>query len=196
MVALRLIEAKERGAYLPRHDSLVRFMADTFAWVLRHRGEQELLQFHLATAERQRPGFERWERMPAAEFAWTSAYLLKQHMGQVSVSEDEEKFTIVQTPCGSGGRLRRAGAYDRPEGLPFVETPGPLTFGEKRLPVYCSHCAIWNGVATLRWFGRAHWVFDGPAREDGSCRLHIYKQSERAPADYATRLGEPRGKAR
>ena len=196
VVALRLLELKERSAYLPRHDCLVRFMADSFAWVLRYCGEQELLQFHLATAELQRPGFERWERMSAAEFAWTSAYLLKQHMGQVSVNEDGEKFTIVQSPCGSGGRLRRAGAYDYPEGLPFVETPGPLTFGEKRLPVYCSHCAIWNGVATLRWFGRAHWVFDEPAREDGGCTLHIYKQSKWAPADYAARLGEPRSKAR
>jgi len=72
--------------------------------------------------------------------------------------------------------------------LPFVETPGPLTFGQPRLPVYCSHCAVWNGVATLRWFGRAHWVFENAARADGGCRLHIYKKREDAPAEYARQL--------
>jgi hypothetical protein len=165
-------------------------MAESFGWVLRRFGAEELLRFHLATAEGQRPGLEKWERMPAAEFAWTSAFLLKQHLGQVSVREDEEKFTIDQTPCGSGGRLRLGDAYIGPDALPFVETPGPLTFGQPRLPVYCSHCAVWNGVATLRWFGRAHWIFEDAARADGGCRLHIYKKREDAPAEY-TRLLAP-----
>lgn len=186
--ALALLNRKERDQYLPLHDRLVRFMAESFGWVLRRFGAEELLRFHLATAEGQRHGFEKWEKMPAAEFAWTSAFLLKQHLGQVSVREDDVKFTIDQTPCGSGGRLRLGDAYIGPDALPFVETPGPLTFGQPRLPVYCSHCAVWNGVATLRWFGRAHWVFENAARADGGCRLHIYKKREDAPAEYARQL--------
>lgn len=187
--ALALIDAKEQGAYLPYHDRLIRFMADSFAWVLRRYGPDELLRFHLATAQGQRAGFEKWERMSAAEFAWITAFLLKQHMGAVAVREDSQRFTIEQTPCGSGGRLRTEGAYAGAEGLPFVETPGALTFGEPRIPVYCSHCAIWNGLATLRWFGRAQWVFERPARADGACTLHIYKRREDAPAHYQERLG-------
>ena len=186
--ALALLNRKEQDQYLPLHDRLVGFMAESFGWVLRRFGAEELLRFHLATAEGQRPGFEKWEKMPAEEFAWTSAFLLKQHMGQVTVREDEVKFTIDQTPCGSGGHLRLAGAYIGPDALPFVESPGPLTFGQPRLPVYCSHCAVWNGVATLRWFGRAHWVFENAARADGGCRLHIYKKREDAPAEYAQQL--------
>lgn len=186
--ALALLNHKERDQYLPLHDALVRFMAESFGWVLRRFGAEELLRFHLATAEGQRPGFEKWEKMPAAEFAWTSAFLLKQHMGRVSVREDEVRFTIDQTPCGSGGRLQLGDAYLGPDALPFVETPGPLTFGQPRLPVYCSHCAVWNGMATLRWFGRAHWVFEHAARADGGCSLHIYKKREDAPAEYARRL--------
>lgn len=186
--ALALLERKEQDEYLPLHDQLVRFMAQSFGWVLERYGPDELLRFHLATAAGQRPGFEKWEKMPAAEFAWTSAFLLKQHMGQVRVREDAVKFTIDQTPCGSGGHLRLAGAYAGPAALPFVEAPGALTFGQPRLPVYCSHCAVWNGVATLQWFGRAHWVFENAARADGGCRLHIYKQREDAPAEYARML--------
>lgn len=191
--ARMLMQAREADSYLPYHDLLLRFMARGFAWVLEWFGPDELLRFHLATAERQRAGFEKWERMPAADFARITAFLLKQHMGNVTVAEDAEKFTIEQTPCGSGGRLRLAGDYEGAHALPFVENPGPLTFGGRRLPVYCSHCAIWNGAATLRWFGRAQWVFDHPSREDGSCTLHIYKTPGYTPRDYVARVAVPEG---
>jgi len=191
--ALAAVDAKETGQYLPLHDCLVRFMADSFGWVLRRYGPDELLRFHLETAEGQRSGFEKWEDLPVAEFARISAFLLKQHMGHVVVTEDDEKYTIKQTPCGSGGRLLLEGAYSAADGLPFVETPCALTFGKLRLPVYCSHCAIWNGTATLRWFGHAQWVFEDPARNDGSCKLHIYKRPGDIPKEYAERVGASEG---
>lgn len=171
-----LVDRKERDEYLPLHDRLIRFMAEVFGYVLTQFGSAELYRFHRATAEGQRRGFEQWERLPAAEFARATAFLLKQHMGSVEVREDREKFTIVQTPCGSGGRLRLAGAYSGPEALPFVEGRGPLTAEQERFPVYCSHCPIWNGVAPVEWFGHPQWVFENPSRSDGSCTLHIYKR--------------------
>ncbi len=186
--ARALVDTKERVQYVPLHDRLVRFMAESFAWVLKRCGAAELLRFHLATAEAQRRGFEKWDQLPAEEFAWTTAFLLKQHMGALVVREDGEKFTLEQTPCGSGGRLKQSGAYDGPTGLPFVEEPGPLTFAERRLAVYCSHCPVWNGVAPLGWFGRPHWVFENASRPDGSCTLHIYKRRDGAPREYAERL--------
>jgi hypothetical protein len=190
--ARALLDRKERHQYLPLHDRLVRFMAESFAWVLRRFGPDELLRFHMATAEGQRAGFEKWERMPPAEFAWTTAFLLKQHMGEVTVREDAERFTIEQAPCGSGGRLKHMGAYDGPGALPFVEEPGPLTFGQPRLAVYCSHCPIWNGTATLEWFGRPHWVFENPSRAEGSCTVHIYKRRDGAPEAYARTVARSR----
>ena len=190
--ARALVDDKERGQYVPLHDRMIRLMADVFGHILREFGPAELLRFHLETAEGQRPGFEKWERMSAADFAQASAFLLKQHMGQVEVREDEEKFTIAQAPCGSGGRLRLGGAYSGADALPFVEEPGPLTLGQERFPVYCSHCPVWNGVAPVAWFGRPHWVFDAPARADGSCTLHVFKRREGAPADYLARLSPPR----
>jgi hypothetical protein len=164
-------------------------MAEVFGWVLERFGPDGLLRFHRASAEGQRAGFEKWERMGPAEFARASAFLLKQHMGNVEVREDDEKFTIEQAPCGSGGRLRLAGVYAGPAALPLVEERGPLTAGQASLPVYCSHCPVWNGLAPLEWFGRPHWVFDRPARPDGSCTLHIYKRRAGAPAAYAAALG-------
>lgn len=187
--ARHVLDLKEHDRWVPLHDRMIRFMAELFAWVLRHGGSRTLLWFHRATAEAQRPGFERWERLAAADFARATAFLLKQHMGELTVTEDGEKFTVEQVLCGSGGRLRVSGAYEGPAALPFVEEPGPLTLGEPRMPVYCTHCPVWNGLAPLEWFGRPHWVFDRPARPDGSCTLHIYKRRDGAPRAYAQRLG-------
>jgi hypothetical protein len=189
--ARALVDRKEQGHYVPRHDRLIRLMAESFGWVLLRLGPDGLLAFHLATAQGQRRGFEKWEAMPPAEFAWTTAFLLKQHMGRVQVGEDGEKFTIAQAPCGSGGRLRVGGAYEGPQALPLVETPGPLTFGRPSLPVYCSHCPVWNAVATIRWFGRPHWVFEDAARADGGCTLHVYKRRDGAPRAYVDLLTVP-----
>jgi hypothetical protein len=183
------VDEKEQRQYVPLHDRLIFFMAEVFGHVLAELGPDGLHRFHLGSAEGQRQGFEGWERMGAADFARASAFLLKQHMGCVEVREDEEKFTFVQSLCGSGGRLQLRGAYTGPGALPFVPGPAPVTAGEERLPVYCSHCPIWNGVAPMAWFGRPHWVFDRPARPDGSCTLHIYKRRDGAPAESFRRLG-------
>jgi hypothetical protein len=179
--AIALVTRKVNTLYLPLHDRLVRFMADSMAFALTHGGDDGLFRFQMESAEGQRAGFDKWEDMSAQDFAQASAFLLKMHMGEVTVTEDEQRFTLHQRLCGSGGRLRTMGAYEGPDALPFVEQPGPLTFGQPRLPVYCSHCPIWNGTATLRWYGRVHWLFEGAARADGSCIAHIYKRREDQP---------------
>lgn len=183
------LDRKERGQYVPLHDRLVRLMAELMGLVLARVGPEALYRFHRATAEGQRRGFEQWERLGPEAFARATAFLLRQHMGAVEVSEDAEKFTVVQRPCGSGGRLRLAGAYAGPDALPFAEGPGPLTAGQARMPVYCSHCPVWNGVAPLEWFGHPQWVLEEPARPDGSCTLHIYRDPARIPAEALRRLG-------
>ncbi len=186
--AIKWLDEKEKVQYLTLHDYLVGFMADSFSWIYRHFGENELLKFHLDTAEGQKAGFEKWEQMSPEEFTRTTAFLLKQHMGNVNVTEDQDKFTITQSPCGSGGRFNLSGAYDGTEELPVIKTPGPLTFGRDQIPVYCSHCAIWNGTATINWFGNPQWVFDSPAQADGSCIMHIYKNPKNIPEDYTSRV--------
>ena len=179
--ALALVDVKQHALYLPLHDRFVRFMAESMAFALSHGGDAGLLRFQMETAAGQKAGFDKWETMSAAEFAQVSAFLLKLHMGEVTVTEDAQRFTLRQTLCGSGGRLRTMGAYEGPNALPFVEHAGPLTFGQPRLPVYCSHCPVWNGVATLEWYGRVHWLFEGAAQADGSCTAHIYKRKEDQP---------------
>lgn len=181
VAALALVDVKQHALYLPLHDRFVRFMADSMALALKHGRDEGLMRFQMETAEGQKAGFDKWEEMPAAEFAQVSAFLLKLHMGEVTVTEDAQRYTLHQKLCGSGGRLRTMGAYEGSNALPFVEKQGPLTFGQPRLPVYCSHCPVWNGVATLKWYGRVHWLFEDAARADGGCTAHIYKRKEDQP---------------
>jgi hypothetical protein len=46
----------------------------------------------------------------------------------------------------------------------------------------------------VEWFGHPHWVFEDPARPDGSCTLHVYKDRNAVPADYYRRLGRAGGR--
>jgi hypothetical protein len=189
--ARELVDRKELSEFVPLHDRLVRFMAEVWAWVLEHLGAEELRRFHLAAAEAQRRGFEGWERLSAEGFARATAFLIRQHMGDTTILEDDEKFRFVLSPCGSGGRLRLGGAYEGPGALPHVEDPSALTFGKPRLPVYCSHCPMWNSMASAAWFGHPQWVYDDPSRTDGSCTMSIYKRPENIPGEYLRRLGLP-----
>ncbi len=185
------LDEKEVAGYLPYHDRLVRFMADCMGLALTHLGAEGLMRFHLGTAEGQKAGFDKWDQQSAEAFTRTSAFLLKQHMGEVAVFEDDEKFVIEQSPCGSGGRLRRMGAYQGPGALPVLRQAGALTFGQPALPVYCTHCPAWNSVATLHWYGRVHWPFSDPSREDGGCVLYIPKDRDAVPADYRALMTVP-----
>ena len=47
---------------------------------------------------------------------------------------------------------------------------------------------MWNSVAPAAWFGHPQWVFDDPARADGSCTMSIYKRPESIPGEYLQRL--------
>jgi hypothetical protein len=187
--ARELVDRKELSEFVPLHDRLVRFMAEIWGWVLAELGAEELRRFHLAAAEAQRRGFEGWERLSAEGFARATAFLIRQHMGDTTIIEDEEKFRFTLSPCGSGGRLRLGGAYEGPAALPHVEQASALTFGKPRLPVYCSHCPMWNAVASAAWFGHPQWVYDDPSRTDGSCTVSIYKRPEAIPEEYLRRLG-------
>ncbi|MFI5394305.1 MAG: hypothetical protein ACHQ9S_02120 [Candidatus Binatia bacterium] len=173
------------------HDLFIDTKAGFYSYIGKVFGDQRLQEILRHTGERQRSGFERWERMSAEEFVRASVHLLKTHMGNVSVTEDDEKFTITQDPCGSGGRLMREGAYEGEDGLYRLRTAQPITFGKPDFPSYCAHCAVWNNIQCIEWFGHPQWCIDHPATPADPCRIHIYKEGRRIPDHYRTQVGKP-----
>ena len=116
--------------------------------------------------------------------------------GELEVTEDDEKFTIVMDPCGSGGRMRR--------GDPVDNTPSrlgpPYNFGKtkqahawswsrKDVPYYCVHCAV-NEILPIEWGGYPLWVTGYEPDERKPCRWYFYKKPELIPEEYWRRLGK------
>lgn len=141
--------------------------------------------------ERQRQGFEKWESLLTEDFVRASVHLLKTHMGNVSVTEDEEKFTITQDPCGSGGHLMREDARAGSEGQYRIAAPQAMTFGKPDFPSYCAQCAVWNNIQCIEWFGHPQWSIDHPATPHDPCRIHIYKSPRKIPARYYEQVSAP-----
>jgi len=172
------------------HDQFIGMKAGFYSYVGGVFGKRRLEELLRHTGERQKQGFERWEEMPAEDFVRASAHLLKTHMGRVSVQEDEEKFTIIQDPCGSGGRLMREGGYDGTDALLRIAEAQPMTFGKPDFPSYCAHCAMWNNIQCSEWFGHPQWCIDHPATPSDPCRIHIYKDARRIPEHYRRQVGK------
>lgn len=171
-----LLDRKEAGQFVPLHDQLLRMMAESFAFVFTEHGSDGLLRFHTEVANAQRAGFDAWEAMSTREFAHAFTFLLKQHMGDVEVREEADRFVLEQHLCGSGGRMITDGAYTGPAALPSVPGNSALGAGRDVLPAYCSHCPAWNTHAPRRWYGHPHILFADPARPNGACTLHIPKK--------------------
>ena len=69
---------------------------------------------------------------------------LRGHLQPMKIEEDDEKFVITPTPCGSGGRQVQDGLYEGPEGFLKVKGPHAWTFDRPDFPVYCAHCYFQN----------------------------------------------------
>ena len=87
--------------------------------------------------------------------------------------------------------MQRDGQNDPPfSRYARVATPQPMTFNQPDFPTYCTHCAVWNGIAPIEWWGHPRRVYT-PMREPGDpCIMQIYKDLRHIPADYYRRLGK------
>jgi hypothetical protein len=187
-----LLEEKE-AQFLPIHDFYVETLATIFNWAYTTYGDDALFEVLKGSAESQKAGFDSWEEMSIEDFVRATAFLAKSHMGRMTVEEDEEKFTFTNDPCGSGGRMMRNGWFDRGGKFVRVNKAQPQTFGREGLPVYCAHCAVWNGIMTTEWYGHIQWAIEPPEKPDDPCRMHIYKDRDKVPERFYKALGLTKG---
>jgi hypothetical protein len=113
----------------------------------------------------------------------------------LTVTEDDEKVTINLAPCGSGGQLINAGLFegDTPQ-YARLKKPGPHTWGETEVPVYCSHCSLVHEIMPMEGYGQGAqlWVHGGPfpKRPGDPCVHHYYKDPSKIPAKYYERFNK------
>lgn len=112
-----------------------------------------------------------------------------EHPGAFRVEEDDEKFTFIMDPCGSGGRLLRKGSYGPPLGFGLTSRAWPWSFNRENFPYYCTHCAFINESLPLRHNGIPSWPLDPPAAAGDACRWYIYKDKGAIPERFYARYG-------
>jgi hypothetical protein len=120
-------------------------------------------------------------------------------LGDVEITEEEDRYVLAFDPCGTGGRMRR--------GVPQLGTPPrtqpPYGFGvsheahdwswnEKGVCLYCTHCADINELLPLERVGRPMRVTEHPRDPGDKCRWYIYKSPELIPEKFYERLGRRR----
>lgn len=109
--------------------------------------------------------------------------------GGFRIIEDDEKFTFVLDPCGSGQRLVRRGTYEGELSYGTADEVHGWTYGREDFPLYCTHCAFMNEQLPLEWGGLPMYPTEPP--EDYAtqpCRWYWYKD----PADIPAHFREPR----
>lgn len=120
-------------------------------------------------------------------------------LGDVEVTEEEDRYVLAFDPCGTGGRMRRGVSQF---GTP-PRTEAPYSFGvtreahdwswnERGVCLYCTHCADINELLPLDRVGRPMRVTEHPRDPGEKCRWYIYKRPELIPDRFYERVGRKR----
>jgi hypothetical protein len=112
-----------------------------------------------------------------------------EHGGAFRLEEDDEKFTFIMDPCGSGGRLWRKGRYETPYDFAVTSKAYPWTFNREGLPYYCVHCPFLNELLPMQYLGFPTWPVDPPTHAMDECRWYVYKDKWAVPQSYYDRYG-------
>jgi len=112
-----------------------------------------------------------------------------EHGGAFSLVEDDEKFTFVLDPCGSGGREWRRGMYEPPYSFGLTSRAYPWSYNRKDFPYYCCHCPFNAELLTYEKAGFLNWPVDPPEHAMDVCRWHLYKDKYAVPDEYHERFG-------
>jgi len=180
------------------HDILVHGAVAVGSYIYRHYGEDAA---NRAIKEGVQGFSASWAAAKKAIFeeqgvgAWVEfvADTWRKHYGRFTVTEDDEKIIFTHHPCGSGGRLVEMEAYDGPFGYARLEKPAFCTWGEKDVPIYCSHCSWAHEILPIlvAGAGAQFWIHATPfPRKPGDkCVHYIYKDPEKIPDEYYERIG-------
>ena len=130
-----------------------------------------------------------WSDVPAAQRAKVIARSMLANMGEVAVSEDDEKITL-SFACGSGGKLIDDGRYEGEHPYATLADKSGRTFEREELWVYCAHCSVNNEIQPVEW-GEAPTSIEYPPERPGEpCVHHIYKDVAAIPDAAYERIGK------
>jgi hypothetical protein len=191
--ALALFDRWE-GEWRAAIDVLRDWLSTLLSQVYASHGADELELHHRRRGEDALRGLMDDIDQPAGERLVNLVRLLHGHFTDLTISEDDEKFTIVQDPCGTCGRQVLTGRFTAGLGLAVVEDRHPVSWGGRPTTIYRTHVPIWHVEMARERLGVPWPVNLCPAGLDGgACVILLYKDP-RDPASDArvpTVTGEP-----
>lgn len=174
------------------HDNYCYWIASLLSFVLRRFGVEAVFEaLRESCSEMFEPLAKVYEGQSPKRWAELFAAGLRGHLQPLKIEEDEEKFTFIMKPCGSGGRLILQGHYEPNGRLSTIKEPHPImTYSRKDFPIYCAHCPF-QEIVFIEQLGFPLFI-TLPSDKIGEepCRMIIYKDPSRIPDFYYERIGK------
>ncbi len=185
------------------HDLFCDWIWDIYTKVGDEHGDEAVYKLSRSTQETwmMRRTWKAFSKMNPEMQVYLSAEMLRSHRGgpkqdgALDIIEEDDRYTILMDPCGSGGRMRRGDPVDgtpsrlgEPYNFGVTKELHSWCWGKKGVPYYCIHCAI-NEILPLEWGGYPLWVTEYVDDHDAPCAWRFYKKSNLIPKHYFTRLG-------
>jgi len=185
------------------HDLYCDWCYDMFDKVAKKYGEDDLHELLRATQSTWMM-YRTWkgmQRMTPFERLSINAEVFRAHrcgprqQGELSISEEDDRYILQVDPCGSGGRMRRGDVVDgtpsrlaKPYNFGVTSKPYWWSWSQANVPYYCLHCAMCE-ILMIEWGGWPMHVTAYDPDPDKPCAWIFYKSPELIPEEYWTRLG-------
>ncbi len=112
------------------------------------------------------------------------ARMLQGHFSVLRITEDDEKFTLTQDPCGTCTRQIQQGRYAAPLDLAVIDEVAPATWFRGPTPIYRTHVPVWHIELARELVGVPWPVNQCPAgMGTGPCPTLLYKDPHDARAN-------------
>jgi hypothetical protein len=123
------------------------------------------------------PKYQRYRGMSVEQRVEAICNSMRAHYSEFHVEEDANKFSVVITGCGAGGRLVRDGVAKRQGAI--TKKAYPWSFNRVGFPHYCVHAHFMNelfkeiGLKIEVEYGRQY--DDKGNKIDEPCKYIVYK---------------------
>ena len=126
---------------------------------------------------------------PATRLREWARLLCVGNFATLTIEEDDEKFLIVQNPCGSCGRQDDHNRGEPPWHLTLVRERHPITFCRGDVSAYRTHIAVMHTIMPLERIGAPWPPIHCPKTAGEPCRILFYKDPKRVDDGDWARVG-------
>lgn len=186
--AAKRLASEHAAAARDRHDWYRDWVSLLLSHVYRRHGVDGLEQCLRYSSEK---GWMPWmmediTHDPATRLREWTRLLAVGNFATLAVEEDNEKFVVVQRPCGSCGRQDDHNRGEPPWNLAVVSERHPITFCEGNVSAYRTHIAVMHTLMPIERIGAAWPAIRCPKTTGEPCTILFYKDPRRPdPVDYA-----------